>query len=186
MSQNLNFFRNLQLTDDNHSNLNTFYDHTNFHSMTNNNIFQVPFVTSPNTVNSASQYCSYASQSNSNGQQANHFVNLPNSTTFNSSQSQVNQCNTFKFEIPGFEIIIRPKSNQITNLNNLNTQYHSSMDSYSPVAVMPSQLSQSQNYIDRNFVSGNYVNSVNDMNTDNLQYQIHQQQNIPGYNNFRG
>lgn len=118
--------------------------------MINNNISQPPFVNSFNPVNSASQYCPYVSQNNiynTNGQLAsNHFVNLPNSTTFGSFQSQVNQCNIFKFEIPGFEIIVRPKSNQV--MNNLNTQHQSSMNSYSPVAVMPSQLvDQNQNYI---------------------------------------
>jgi hypothetical protein len=191
MSQNLNFSSNLQLTDlpaDSHNNLNNFYDQTNSHSMTNNNISQTPFVNSLNPVSSIPQCCPHVSQSNnynSNGQPvSNHFVNLPNSTTFDSFQPQVNQCNIFKFEIPGFEIIVRPKSNQVMNLNNLNAQHQSSMNSYSPVAIMPSQLvNQNQNYINGNFVSNSHVNSVNNMNTDNLQYQNHQQL---GYNNFQG
>ncbi|CAB4486689.1 hypothetical protein RhiirA5_357086 [Rhizophagus irregularis] len=191
MSQNPNFSSNLRLTDlqaDSRNNLDTFYNHTDSHSMTSNNISQVPFINSLNTVSSVPQCCPHVSQSNnynSNGQPvSNHFVNLPNSTTFDSFQPQVNQCNIFKFEIPGFEIIVRPKSNQVMNLNNLNAQHQSSMNSYSPVAIMPSQLvNQNQNYINGNFVSNSHVNSVNNMNTDNLQYQNHQQF---GYNNFQG
>ncbi|CAB4375079.1 unnamed protein product [Rhizophagus irregularis] len=193
--QNLNFSSNLQLTDlhvDSRNNLNNFYDQTNSHSMTNNNISQTPFVNSLNPVSSIPQCCPHVSQSNNyntNGQLAsNYFINSPNSTTFDPFQQHVNQCNIFKFEIPGFEIIVRPKSNQIMNLNNLNTQNHqSSMNSYSPVATIPSQLvDQNQNYINRNFVNKSHVNFVNNMNTDNLQCQIHQQQNILRCNNFHG
>ncbi|CAB4479539.1 hypothetical protein RhiirA1_515288 [Rhizophagus irregularis] len=97
---------------------------------------------------------------------SSHIVNLPNSTIY-------------KFEIPGFEIIVIPKSNQVMNLNNLNTQ-HQSYVNYSPVATQ--LVNQNQNYIiNENFVSNSHINPVNNMNTDNLQY--HQQL---GYNNIQG
>lgn len=194
MSQNYNFSNNLQLTNLQVDNHNTFCDYSNSLSVTDNRILQAPFVNAPNTVSSASQYYPHTSQNNTNtnGQQAsNHFLNLSN-TVFDSSQLQVNQYGVFKFEIPGFEIIIRPKSNQIVDFNNLNMQSHSSVDSYS--SGMSSQLNQNQNFVNGNFAGESYANS--DMSTtnmhnnqsfiaDNSQYQF-QQQNSLGYNSFHG
>jgi hypothetical protein len=201
MSQNLNFPSNLQLTDlqvDSHNNF-ASYNHTDSFSMTNNNdILQAPFVNALNAASSSSQYYPHTSQGNTNTnvqQASNYFVNLPN-TTFDSSQSQANQYDVFKFEIPGFEIIIRPKSNQIMNFNYLSMQSHSSMDSYSPGMSsqqshsqqshsqqshsqqshssmdsnspgMSSQLNQNQNYVNGNSASGGCANS--DMNIMNMQ-----------------
>ena len=207
MSQNLNLSDNLQLplrsptvlqglTDlqaDSHDNLDTFYDYSDSFSVTNNSIPQAPFVNALNTVSSASSYTQQYN-TDANGQQFSSHFNPPN-MTFDSSQPQVNQRDIFKFEIPGFEIIIRPKINQVMNLSNLNAQSHSSMDSYSPLAV-----NQNQNYtsnVDGNSARGSYANSVNSMNamniqntynsqsfTDNLQSQFQQQQNSFGFNNF--
>jgi hypothetical protein len=195
MSQNLNFPSNLQLTDlqvDSHNNF-ASYNHTDSFSMTDNNILQAPIVNALNAVGSSLQYCPHTSQSNTNnnGQQAStYFANIPN-TTFESSQPQVNRHDVYKFEIPGFEIIIRPKSNQIMNFNQLSMQSHSSMNSYSPGMSsqqshsqqshsqqshssmdfyspgMSSQLNQNQNYVDGNSASGSYANS--DMITMNMQ-----------------
>jgi hypothetical protein len=155
MDQNLNF--------SGHNNLDTIYNHTDSHSMTSNNISRVPIINSPNTFSSVPQCCHHVSQSDNyftNGQPAsNHIVNLPNSTIFDSSQPQVNH---YKFEIPGFEIIVKPKSNVVMNLSNLNTQHQSYMNSYSPVAVMV-MATQNQNDINGNFVSNSHVNSVNNM-----------------------
>ncbi|GES74060.1 hypothetical protein GLOIN_2v1496668 [Rhizophagus clarus] len=163
MSQNLSFPSNLQITANDQNNLNTFYDYNNSLPMTS----QLPFVNSLNSDSSASQY--YSRISNSiNDQQASNYFNLPNSTTFGPSQPQVSI----------------PKSNQIMNLNNFNTQHHS----YSP--VMSSQLNQNQSYVNGISTSGSYANSnMNTMNmpfmTDNSPYQF-QQQNSLGYNSFHG
>jgi hypothetical protein len=198
MSQNLNFPSNLQLTDlqvDNHNNFASYNQNDSF-SMTDNNILQAPFVNALNAVSSSLQYCPHTSQSNTNNNgllASNYFANLPN-TTFESSQPQVNRYDVYKFEIPGFEIIIRPKSNQVMNFNQLSMQSYSSMNSYSP--GMSSQQSHSQqsrshqshsqqshssmdsyspgmssqlnqNYVDGNSASGSYANS--DMITMNMQ-----------------
>jgi hypothetical protein len=129
-----------------------------------------------------------------NGQ---HYVNSPN-MAFDSSQPQMSQYEVFKFEIPGFEIIIRPKLNSVVPVNNLDAQSYSFSDSYSSVAVMPSQLNQNQSYISRNSgnASGSCASSENNINAQNIynndqtfvmddsQSQIQQQQNSLGFNNF--
>ncbi|CAB4375080.1 unnamed protein product [Rhizophagus irregularis] len=173
MNQNHNFSHNLQLADlqaGGQDNLNPFY---NFDSLNMN-----AFNTSQNHF--------HDNINNTNGYYPN--VNLSD-TTF---QPQLNRSNIFIFEIPGFEIVIRPKVNQFMNLNNLNNLNMPSMNSYSSVAA-------NQNYVDGNSASGSYVNNMNTMNmqniynnnnnqsfiTNNSQYQF-QQQNSLGYNNHQG
>lgn len=178
MNQNHNFSHNPQLADlqaGGQDNLDTFYNY--------DSLFMNAFNTSQNRFHASH------GNINTNGHYSN--VNLPDTT----SQPQLNRSNIFIFEIPGFEIIIRPKSNQFMNLTNLNIP---SMNSYSSVAGMSSTLNQNQNYVNGNSASGNYdVNNMNTINmqnglnnnqsfiTNNSQYQF-QQQNSLGYNSYHG
>jgi hypothetical protein len=186
MDQNSNFSNGLQspptgvIQADNQAHYNSpdaFCNYTDSFSMTNNSISSPHCVNALNTVSSTSQYCSNTPQYIDGNTDR---LPYPPNTTFSSSQSQ---CNFFKFEIPGFEIIIRSKPNSIMNLNNLYAQYqpqsHSSMNSC---------------YISGTSDSGNLANPGNIMNiqntdnsqsfvTENLQSQF-QQQNSLGFNNF--
>ncbi|RIA89312.1 hypothetical protein C1645_825077 [Glomus cerebriforme] len=161
------------------NNLDTSYTYTVPSSVINNGIFPAPLNTftssdpSFNTASSTLQYCApQYINSDTNGQVSNHSHSDNSRNKLHSSQPQINQCGVYKFEIPGFEIIVRPKSNPMINLNNLGAQSHSSTNSYySPTTVMSSQLNQNQNYIPsvENSANESYANSVNSMNIMNMQ-----------------
>jgi hypothetical protein len=148
-----------------HNNLDSSYNYTDSFPMINNSISPVNGLDTV-TVSSTSQYFSHAPQYNYNTNNADglsYSINSPNAT-FNATQPQLNH----KFEIPGFEIemIIRPKSNPIMNLDMQcqlrEDKSHSSMNAY---------------YVDGTFANGDSANFVNVMNMDNSQFQFQQQKN---------
>ncbi|CAG8622531.1 7123_t:CDS:2, partial [Funneliformis mosseae] len=89
-----------------------------------------------------SQYCpmisSYESQYINNHDDISEqgILNQNPPQSIGSSQPQMNQCAIFRFEIPGFDIIIRPKSNLSMDFNYLDTQYQLQQDqSYPSVSI---------------------------------------------------
>jgi hypothetical protein len=147
-------------------------------------ISPAPYVKALNTVSSTSYAPQYV-KCNTNG--LPYSFNSPNAT-FNPSQPQSNQRDVYKFEIPGFEIIVRPKFNPVMNSSNLDTQYQLRGDK-------PMNSYYISNF-DETSTGGSRANSANIMNmqdiyhnnqsfaTDNSQSQFQQRQNSPGFNNL--
>ncbi|CAI2162985.1 12999_t:CDS:1 [Funneliformis geosporum] len=145
-------------------------------SATNENIYPIPCEDeSLDTFGSASQYCpiisSYEPQYINYDTSEQGILNQNPPQSIDTSQSQMNQCSIFRFEIPGFDIIIKPKSNSTMDLNNLDTQYQLQQDQSYPYSS--SQLNPSQNYISENSVNPIAMNVQNHhiIHNDNICYR---------------
>lgn len=142
------------------NNVNSSCDYSDFSIMSNNNIptsymannyeQQQSLLSSVNNENhtATTQSLSYEPQYTSHD---GHIISSPlNSLNMITNSSQINRSDIFKFEIPGFKIVVIPTSSTTsspyTNLNNFDTQNQVQQGYTSPIVDTHNSQTQFNNF----------------------------------------